>query len=81
MSQPGTTRAHLKANVLIQTAFLGDLLLSIPLMKKMKSLWPEEKLLLVCRKGLGDFFVKTGLVDGLLEIKKGDRDSYRSALA
>jgi heptosyltransferase-2 len=69
------------ANVLIQTAFLGDLLLSIPLMKKIKALWPDQKLILVCRKGVGEFFSKTGLVDELYEIKKGDAESYRRVLA
>jgi heptosyltransferase-2 len=65
------------ANVLIQTAFLGDLLLSIPLMKKIKARWPDQKLFLVCRKGIGEFFLKTELVDGVFEIRKGDADSYR----
>ena len=68
------------ANVLIQTAFLGDLLLSIPLMKKIKALWPEQKLVLVCRRGVGEFFAKTGMVDEVLEIKKGDSESYRGVL-
>jgi len=67
-------------NVLIQTAFLGDLLLSIPLMKKIKVLWPDQKLILVCRKGVGEFFSKTGLVDEVLEIQKGDAESYRRVL-
>jgi heptosyltransferase-2 len=69
------------ANVLVQTAFLGDLLLSIPLMKKIKGLWPDQKLLLVCRKGIGEFFLKTGLVDQVFEIKKGDAQSYKNILA
>jgi heptosyltransferase-2 len=68
------------ANVLIQTAFLGDLLLSIPLMKKMKTLWPEQKLILICRKGIGEFFTKTQLVDEVFEIKKGDSPSYKQII-
>lgn len=70
----------MSANVLVQTAFLGDLLLSIPLMRNMRSLWPEEKLILVCRKGLGDFFLKTRLVDRVFEINKGNNNSYKVAL-
>lgn len=66
-------------NVLIQTAFLGDLLLSIPLMKKLKELAPEQGLHLVCRQGLGGFFLQTGLVDRVHEIRKGDRASYEKA--
>jgi heptosyltransferase-2 len=69
------------ANLLIQTAFLGDLLLSIPLMKKIKARWPDQPLLLVCRQGVGEFFAKTDLVDQVFEIKKGDGDSYKKALA
>ena len=64
-------------NLVVQTAFLGDLLLSIPLLKRCKELWPNHKLALVCRKGMGDFFVKTQLVDQVFEIKKGDKESYR----
>jgi len=56
------------------------LLLSIPLLKKIKALWPEQKLVLVCRRGVGDFFARTGLVDEVLEIKKGDSDSYHQVL-
>lgn len=70
----------MSANVLIQTAFLGDLLLSIPLIKKIKLLWPEQKLLLVCRRGVGDFFLKTQLVDEVFEITKGDSSSYKRIL-
>jgi heptosyltransferase-2 len=65
-------------NVVIQTAFLGDLLLSIPLFKRCRELWPEEKLVLVCREKLGGFFLETGLVDEVLEIQKGKADTYRS---
>lgn len=64
----------------MQTAFLGDLLLSIPLLKKCRSLWPDHKLGLVCRKGLGDFFVKTGIVDQVYEIEKGNKDTYARIL-
>lgn len=65
----------------MQTAFLGDLLLSIPLLKKCRSLWPEHRLALVCRKGLGDFFVKTGIVDQVYEIEKGNKATYARVLA
>ncbi|MGZ3768064.1 MAG: glycosyltransferase family 9 protein [Bdellovibrio sp.] len=63
-------------NLVVQTAFLGDLLLSIPLLKKCRELWPEHKLALVCRKGLGDFFLKTELVDQVFEIEKGESNTY-----
>lgn len=60
----------------MQTAFLGDLLLSIPLLKKCRDLWPQHKLALVCRKGFGDFFIKTHLVDQVFEIEKGNSKTY-----
>jgi heptosyltransferase-2 len=69
------------ANLIIQTAFLGDLLLSIPLLKRARALWPDSRLILVCRQGLGDFFTHTRLVDEVLEIKKGDAESYRQVHA
>jgi len=50
-------------------------------MKKIKALWPNQKLVLVCRKGIGDFFLKTQVVDEVLEIKKGDSESYRQVLS
>ncbi|QDK45106.1 glycosyltransferase family 9 protein [Bdellovibrio sp. ZAP7] len=67
-------------NLVVQTAFLGDLLLAIPLLKRCRQIWPDHKLGLVCRKGFGDFFLKTHLVDHVFEIKKGDADSYNQAL-
>ncbi|WP_413288000.1 glycosyltransferase family 9 protein [Bdellovibrio sp. HCB337] len=49
-------------------------------MKKIKELWPDQKLILVCRKGIGEFFAKTQIVDQVFEIKKGDSDSYKQVL-
>jgi heptosyltransferase-2 len=46
----------------------------------MKRLWPQAPLILVCRQGVGTFFLEAGLVDEVIEIKKGDADSYRGAL-
>jgi heptosyltransferase-2 len=68
-------------NLVVQTAFLGDLLLSIPLLKQCKAQWPNHQLALVCRNGLGEFFLKTGIVDHVFEIKKGDSASYQKALS
>ena len=66
-------------NVVIQTAFLGDLLLSIPLLKRIRS-FSDEPLALVCKHGLGEFFLKTKLVDQVFEIQKGDSESYEKAV-
>lgn len=49
-------------------------------MKKCRELWPEDDLVLVCRKGLGDFFLKAGLVDRVFEVQKGQRKTYVEAL-
>lgn len=65
--------------LIIQTAFLGDLLLSIPLIKKTRELWPDDPVVLMCREKLGEFFLQTGLVDQLVEIRKGESDSYEKA--
>ena len=69
--------------LLIQTAFVGDLLLSIPLLKEMKRLaGADGKVALVCRKGLGGFLKSAGLVDEVFEIEKGgaaDADSWKRA--
>ena len=67
-------------NLVIQTAFLGDLLLSIPLLKRIKASH-QEPLALVCRHGLGEFFLKTKLVDSVFEIQKGDSKSYQKVAA
>lgn len=64
-------------NLVIQTAFLGDLMLSVPLLKELKALYPQDQLGLVCRKGFGDFFKQIGLVDHCFEIQKGKKDSYK----
>lgn len=69
------------ANVVIQTAFLGDLILSIPLLKRIKKLNPQDKLIVVCKKGLGDFLIQENIVDQYLEVIKGHSSSYKLALA
>lgn len=50
-------------------------------MKQTRKLWPDKKLLLVCRAGLGDFFLRTQLVDQVFEINKGDQKTYSRALS
>lgn len=67
-------------NLVIQTAFLGDLILSVPSLRKIKELFPEDELAIVCRHGIGKFLVDDGIVDHIYEIKKSDSKSYRNAL-
>lgn len=62
--------------VVIQTAFLGDLFLSIPLLRNIKTHYPASKTTLVAREGLGSVFQNAGLVDQVYAVKKGDSQSY-----
>ncbi len=66
---------------ILQTAFLGDTLLSIPLAKALlEHEVANDSLLLICRKGLGDFFQALGLFDRVLEVEKGEAGSYDRAM-
>ncbi len=67
-------------NLVIQTAFLGDLILSIPLFRKIKSLFPDRDLGVVCKKGLGEFLLREKIVDYVYEVEKSNRASYVAAL-
>ena len=60
----------------MQTAFLGDLLLAIPLFKRLRQLKPNSPIICVCRKGVGDILFQLGVIDQYLEINKGSNDSY-----
>ena len=62
---------------ILQTAFLGDTLLSIPLAKQLAL--RGERLALICRKGYGGLFLGTRLFETVIEIEKGSSVSYRSA--
>lgn len=64
--------------LVIQTAFLGDLLLGTPFLKKIKNLYPNDPLYLVCRKGFGAFIKDLGLIDEFFEIEKKNKKSYQA---
>lgn len=66
--------------VVINTAFLGDLVLTIPFLVLLKQKFAQAKIGLVCKKGIGDFFLKLNLVDEIFEVQKGSGDAY-SAVA
>lgn len=66
--------------LIVQTAFLGDVLLSIPLLKEVRKKFPRDKLIYICRKGLGRFLIDLGLVDQVFEIEKGRRSSYQKII-
>lgn len=69
------------SQLVIQTAFLGDLILSIPLLKKIKDQYPNDHLVLVCKAGLGDYFIKEKIVDHVFEVKKNERGSYQKIIS
>ena len=66
-------------HLIVQTAFLGDLLLGIPLFKTLRHMLPRDKFVLLCRKGLGEFFLKSGLVDEVVEVDKKNKLSWKEA--
>ena len=69
------------AHLVFQTAFPGDLFLSIPLMKRIKDWDPDTPVVLACRPGLGDFFKKFGLADEIIAIDKKDKEASAQALS
>lgn len=69
-----------KRIVVINTAFLGDLILTIPFLSLLKKKYPKSHIALVCKKGIGDFFIKLNIVDDVLEVQKGSRDDYSTAI-
>lgn len=65
---------------ILQTAFLGDTLLTIPLAKNLVGTEiKSEDLALICRKGYGDLLYETGLFGKIIEIEKGKSESYAEA--
>jgi heptosyltransferase-2 len=65
-----------KRIVVINTAFLGDLVLTIPFLMLLRQKFTNAKIGLVCKKGIGDFFIKLKLVDQIYEVQKGSSDAY-----
>lgn len=72
----------MKSKILVfQTAFLGDLLLCIPLIKRIKNKFPDNEIHLVCRSGCGQIFIETGLVDKVFEVNKSNKIQYKEVIA
>jgi len=59
---------------------LGDLLLSTPLFHWTKKTYPNQKLGLICRKGLGQPLLELGLIDFYWEIEKGNQKTYQNVI-
>lgn len=58
------------AHLVYQTAFPGDLFLSVPLIKRLRVFDPATPVTLACRPGLGEFFLRNKLVDDVVEVNK-----------
>lgn len=57
-------------HLFVQTAFLGDLLLSVPFLKQLRNWDPQSHLSLICRKGFGSFMRELRLCDQVFEFDK-----------
>lgn len=68
-------------HLVFQTAFPGDLFLSVPLIKRIKEWDPGAQVVLACRPGLGDFFLAAGLADEIVTINKKDKSQIAKAMA
>ncbi len=65
-----------KKILVIQTAFIGDALLTIPLLKNIKKLYPRSDIHILCRSGLGDVFKQFNLASVVYEYKKGGSSNW-----
>lgn len=75
-SLPITTDISSKRIVVINTAFLGDLVLTIPFLTILKKKFPKAHVSLICKKGIGELFLKLGLVAETFEVQKGTANDY-----
>ncbi len=66
--------------LILQTAFLGDLFLSIPLLKRIRKNFPSSNLTLVCRAGCGSVFRELKLADTVLEVNKSQCEDYKDKI-
>jgi heptosyltransferase II len=73
------SRERKPERLIVHTAFLGDVLLGIPLVRAMKNAWPEDRLTVLVRKGVGSFFREAGVVDDVIEVEKSSGASWRAA--
>jgi heptosyltransferase II len=65
-------------NLIIQTAFLGDLTLALPLVRQTLNLFPEDDLMVICRQGLGSVIKSTGLKVEIYETNKKDATTWEN---
>lgn len=68
-------------NLVFQTAFIGDVLLSIPLMKAIREYYPNDELFLFCRKELRELFDAYDLVDKVIVANKKKKSDWSKSIA
>ncbi len=71
----------MRQHLVFQTAFPGDVFLSVPLLRRLRVWDPEADVALACRPGLGEFFLKWKLVDRVIEVDKKSGEGRSRALA
>lgn len=67
--------------IVVQTAFLGDLILSVPAIRRIRHNFPDQKIGVVCKKGLGRFLKHFNICEQVFEVEKNNRSSYKEVLA
>ena len=67
-------------HLVIQTAFIGDVFLSIPFLNRLKKIYPDDPIIFIAKAGVAESLLKMKLIDELIEIKKSDRKSYSNAM-
>ncbi len=68
------------ANLIINTAFLGDVILTLPMINKLKKLDPNFLIILIVRKGFKKFLKSFDIIDHIIEVNKKDSESYKQAV-
>ncbi len=71
--------SNIKKILVVQTAFIGDVFLMIPLLKAIRDLHLNCEISIVVREGLGEFLKNLGTVDYFVEISKSNKNSYQEA--
>lgn len=66
-----------KRILVVQTAFLGDVLLTIPFLKRLRILYPQGRISFLARKGVARPLQELGLIDQVFEIEKGKSSTYK----
>lgn len=67
-------------NLIINTAFLGDVILNLPMVYKLKQVQPKNKIIFVVKKGLGSFLQNFNFIDIIEEVEKKNSRSYQNLI-